>query len=565
MMEILGQKLEKGRIRQLLGRSMSDFPVLADLDASLSTYHHLTVEKLNELMRSIAAGCGEDLAFLMLKLLQHEEVGKKSVNDVREKVGNVCNYLLRYLDEKERLNDDKIFKWLVSSEHLTPLIDSIIQFDDNKLLVVLLDVLIKAFSEKKYIDALTDDTIAIIIDKTLPFIDASELIISQRACSLIESILIKRTLQLRLPVILTASMKHYKNQRASEYFIRYTTIIANVMASSDEHFCACSAMGAVDMIVSLLKSNDVLVQMVVLDQLMISFAHTYAGFEYMFTKGIIKGLITLACGDISDGIAPNSLLSTQALDLLGNIFAKLGHSLIVNNDANSPLQLLLANNDCQTLLSSFLQSVVININSADDVSKIAGIKSLSEFASSSFNNFRMVISDQNVLDCWINMINSKSDIVAQVLHSIAAVIESKHTIPVGGAAADTAFHRQLKIKLLRSIEQLKTVSVATYLIRVIRQPIEDARNGAYNLMRVISNESWGIDMLCNSPSFLEFICDRNTEFSKDGKEWKFLVIQGLFRHVEFLSPDYVKAITTLHQQGPFYMPTISGDILLGEK
>lgn len=538
---------------------------LSELDAALSNYHHLTVGKLNELMQSIAESCGEDLALLMVKLLRQEATDSNSVNETRTKVCNVCNYLLRYLDEKERMSDDKILKWLISSEHLTELIDSIIKFSDHMLLVALLDVLLKAFSDKKCIDTLTDDTIAIVINKMLPFIDNAELMISQRASSLVESILIKKNLQLHLPALLTASTKHYKNQRASEYYIRYTTIIANVMASSDEHFRVCLSMGAVDMIVSLLKSDDVLVQMVVLDQLMISFAHTYAGFEYMFTKGIIKELITIACGDISYGTAPNPLLSTQSLDLLGNIFAKLGQSLTSNNEPNSPLQLLLANNDCQALMSSFLHSVVINFNSADDLSKIAGIKSLSEFASSSFSNFRMVVSDQSVLDCWINMVNSKGEIVAQVLHSIAAVIESKYTTPASGVSTDNDLHRQLKIKLLRSIEQLKMMSVVTYLIRIIRQPIVDLRNGAYNLMRVLANESWGVDMLCTSPSFLEFICDRNTEFSKEGKEWKFLVIQGLHKRIEFLSPDYAKAITTLHQQGPFYMPTISGDILLGEK
>jgi len=540
---------------------MSDIPELAELDAALSNYHHLTVVKLNELIQSIAVRCGEDLAFLMVRLLQQVEVDKTSAN----KVGSVCNYLLRYLCEKDGVNDDKIFKWLISSEYLTALIDSIIQFGDNKILVSLLDALIKAFLEKKYIDALTDDTIAIIVNKIVPFIDHSELGISQCSCALIESTLIKRKIQLYLPEILAASMKHYQNQRASEHLIRYTTIIANVMASNDQNFRACLAMGAVDIIISLFKSNDVLVQMVVLDQLMISFAHTYAGFEYVFTQGIIKDLITLACGDIGDNIAPNLLLSTQSLDLLGKIFAKLGQCLIGNNDANSPLQVLLTTSDCQALMSSFLHSVIVNINSADDLSKIAGIKSLSEFASSSSSNFHMVVSDKIVMDCWINMLNSKSDIAAQVLHSIAATIESKYTCQVNSSTADVDTDRQLKIKLVRSIERVKMMNVATYLIRIIRQPIEDVRNGAYNLMRVLSNESWGVEMLCASPSFLEFICDRNTEFSKDGKEWKFLVIQGLYKHIGFLSPDYAKATSTLYQQGPFYMPTISGDILLGEK
>jgi hypothetical protein len=50
--------------------------------------------------------------------------------------------------------------------------------------------------------------------------------------------------------------------------------------------------------------------------------------------------------------------------------------------------------------------------------------------------------------------------------------------------------------------------------------------------------------------------DRTTEYTKEGKVWKFSLITGVASspHADLLSEDVSSSVLTMLQQGPFFMP-----------
>ncbi len=59
-------------------------------------------------------------------------------------------------------------------------------------------------------------------------------------------------------------------------------------------------------------------------------------------------------------------------------------------------------------------------------------------------------------------------------------------------------------------------------------------------------------------AFYEYIQNRYTEFDKNGKDWKFSIIQALHASPSrgLLSEEVNNTIETLFRQGAYYMPTL---------
>ncbi|PRP83820.1 hypothetical protein PROFUN_08935 [Planoprotostelium fungivorum] len=67
---------------------------------------------------------------------------------------------------------------------------------------------------------------------------------------------------------------------------------------------------------------------------------------------------------------------------------------------------------------------------------------------------------------------------------------------------------------------------------VTGQPFEELRIAAFQTIKGLANFGWGSDELVNFPGFFEWLMNRNSENTKEGKEQKFEIVRRLLRTLE---------------------------------
>lgn len=461
----------------------------------------------------------------------------------------------------------------IQSDKLVTIVDRYISSSINantKHMISILEIFIKALTHVNRYNANTttdiivvdDAIISIAIHQAIAHIDNKNLQVSEIGCKLSNLILDNPLYTKKYLTILMDASKKHNTFDASQIYVRYASIMSRVISSGDAQFSASLACGAVDACTSLAYSNDILIQMIALDELLIWFANTTSGFQYLFSSGMIEWIVTTAYGNDTD--SPNMMLSSQALRLLGGIF-KLASKSTINND-------YITNNSL--LIKQFLHAAVIHVEVTDDINRLAGIGALADFACSSLKAFSIVIADEQLVDAWISLLNAKVEIQSFVLHSIATVLNTTHQLlhqqqqqQQGNEdlAGIKSAMKSEKMSLLSAISKAKHVDYIVYLMKSAKQPMSDLRSGAYDVIRCIACESWGAEILIRSSGFEEFIFNRDTEFSKEGKDLKFAIIEGLHRNDAFLPQKWRDSIHAFIQQGPYYTSPISSDILLMDR
>lgn len=104
------------------------------------------------------------------------------------------------------------------------------------------------------------------------------------------------------------------------------------------------------------------------------------------------------------------------------------------------------------------------------------------------------------------------------------------------------------------------------LMTVAQQPFNDLRLAVLETFTAIACQPWGQHTFNNHPGFNEYILDRSTEKSKNGKEAKYLVVKTLVESPTamniFERPYYVRLKEFLIE-GPFYVRTESAVAMEG--
>ncbi|XP_043190894.1 26S proteasome non-ATPase regulatory subunit 5-like [Amphibalanus amphitrite] len=90
---------------------------------------------------------------------------------------------------------------------------------------------------------------------------------------------------------------------------------------------------------------------------------------------------------------------------------------------------------------------------------------------------------------------------------------------------------------------------------VARQPFLDLRLGALRLLAVVAALDWGQQMMVQRAGFVEYLLDRSTESSKEGRDAKYALVAALVtsRGAAQLPADLLSQLTTYHEQGAFYV------------
>lgn len=125
----------------------------------------------------------------------------------------------------------------------------------------------------------------------------------------------------------------------------------------------------------------------------------------------------------------------------------------------------------------------------------------------------------------------------------------------------------LKRQLLAKVGSAKRVDSIAYLMKLATQPVEGPRHAAVDLMRALAEQptGWGLQRLFQyavSPSlgdnFYAYLQERLTEYSKEGKDWKFALILAIANNPSrsHLPAEVNEKINLMVTQGAYFLPPV---------
>ena len=150
---------------------------------------------------------------------------------------------------------------------------------------------------------------------------------------------------------------------------------------------------------------------------------------------------------------------------------------------------------------------------------------------------------------------------------------------------------KLKKFILDVISDIKNVNITDYLLKLATMPISSTRHAAVNLMRSIALQptGWGLQLLFQTTTssssssasssssynnnnnksgtkFYDYLFNRHTEYAKDGKDFKFALIQAIYHNPSkiHLSQEINDKIQSMIQQGAYYLTPRTADPQLME-
>jgi hypothetical protein len=79
---------------------------------------------------------------------------------------------------------------------------------------------------------------------------------------------------------------------------------------------------------------------------------------------------------------------------------------------------------------------------------------------------------------------------------------------------------------VRAGELNNAPSTMAFCTTLLRAPIAPIRNGVYAVLTAAGRHAWGLRAMFGTAGFREFLMDRRTELTKEGKEWKYSLVRN---------------------------------------
>ena len=93
-------------------------------------------------------------------------------------------------------------------------------------------------------------------------------------------------------------------------------------------------------------------------------------------------------------------------------------------------------------------------------------------------------------------------------------------------------------------------------MQLSEQPFPDLRSALFGFMQALALQPWGQRLMNDHPGFKEYLLDRSTEKTKEGKEGKYDIVATLANSptvIEIFGQPYVVHLKAYCSQGPFYV------------
>jgi len=181
--------------------------------------------------------------------------------------------------------------------------------------------------------------------------------------------------------------------------------------------------------------------------------------------------------------------------------------------------------------------------------KAAVITSIGKIGSTSQGLLFLSKSPLNILKDYIYFVNVEGDLRIQFLHSVAFILTN---------SKDSSSSSILK-KLIENVENRsrRIETMTTIVMPLLRHPFVEQRYAVLDVLSGLTWHSWGVDQLMKYPGFFEYISNRNSEETKTGKEWQFMIIQNIVRmfdqHPQLFEQEKSEELKRYLKQGLYYV------------
>lgn len=145
----------------------------------------------------------------------------------------------------------------------------------------------------------------------------------------------------------------------------------------------------------------------------------------------------------------------------------------------------------------------------------------------------LLLRHQTLCKEWLQCGGSmRLPVKVNCLHSIARILDeptalkrSQDAVPVENAGVWSLCQR-----LFDALgAECRREPTMTYLMDLLKQPFEELRIAVFSVLRAVAaqNNDWGVRALLSYGGFFEFLLDRNTEPTKETREWKFAILDAV--------------------------------------
>jgi len=392
---------------------------------------------------------------------------------------------------------------------------------------------------------------------------------SKAICALVESEYGKGTetlskLRMSIPIIMKAwrsinlpSTAKLTNSQISIISIRYFCLLGHLAMQSNNAMEVIHKSKSLDEILyAVLLSSDA-----AMDPLMRLSAIDFLEYmcrepmheersKWLLSKRTVDCLLCLA-GEDSNGIAESDpVLGGPSLRLLSK-FCR-----IIQHDAS-----LLVLDGGKGLLQGF-RTALLKTNTSGELDRLSYIDSVSSFSASSSDALYSILHDKEIRSAWLHIGSAQAKMKAAILHSVAQVIDPPKDISRGNQKMATISNASV-MELINAFGDENSCPTSELLLMLVQKPIMEPRLAAFDLMRAICTRGVGARLMLSQTGVFEYLVNRETESSKEGRESKYNVVVAIMNSEakNLLAENIVKDFTDIVKKGPHYIETKTWDMM----
>lgn len=167
------------------------------------------------------------------------------------------------------------------------------------------------------------------------------------------------------------------------------------------------------------------------------------------------------------------------------------------------------------------------------------------------NALKAILGERELLEEWLNLRMGQSKLKVVVMNSISTVLLSNFVQEEEG--------QSLCMALYQSIGDINDVgaghSTTEIIMEYVKSQLVELRLGVYELLTAVAKNDKGAHELMRYGGFFEFLCNRNLEIVKEGKELKFDLVKSIVHSkvIGLLASEVVEKLDQVIEDGPYYV------------
>ncbi|XP_045203324.2 26S proteasome non-ATPase regulatory subunit 5-like [Mercenaria mercenaria] len=309
---------------------------------------------------------------------------------------------------------------------------------------------------------------------------------------------------------------------------RVYEVIVTISSQSISGLHSCSESGLLQQFLNELHRDDILVQLNCLE-LLSDLALVEHGLTYLDQQGVLATLENMMRSSESDPLA--GFLVPGLIKFFGCV-ARI-----------HPKEVMTAN-------ETFVSTVFTNLSAPQSDSMHSLAIQTVGFIGSSVEGKLALEKLGNKMDTGVRCIGkalreTQHDTKIVVLQALATLLKLK----VPDQTSEL-------LKLTECWYNNLGTRTFDYLVSLADQPFPDLRIALLSFYNSLALQPWSQAIMNSHPGFREYLLDRSTEKSKEGKEGKFAIISTLANSptsAEIFGQPYIVQLKAYCSQGPFYV------------